>query len=81
MLAPSVNLSAVDFDVLAGEDGALAIAYALGRSKASARARRRRSSPRGGKRRFASMSDFAARVDAKAPQQEGAGEFRRRRRL
>jgi DNA polymerase-3 subunit alpha len=63
ILPPDVNRSAADFTVERGEDGALAIRYALAAVKKVGMAAMQAVVDARGDRPFADLADFAARVD------------------
>jgi DNA polymerase-3 subunit alpha len=66
VLPPSVNLSAVDFEVLHEGRDAPAIAYAIGAVKGVGEGQAEAIVLARGDKPFASMSDFASRIDARA---------------
>ena len=81
VLPPSVNLSAVDFEVLHEGRDAPAIAYAIGAVKGVGEGQAEAIVLARGDKPFASMSDFAVADRRQGDQQEGARKLRRGRRL
>ena len=65
ILPPDVNRSAADFTVERGEDGALAIRYALAAVKKVGMAAMQAVVAARGEQGFSDIADFAARVDAR----------------
>ena len=75
VLSPSVNVSQADFDVLPGPDGAPAIAYAIGAIKGVGEGQAEAIVAARSGKPFASMHDFAARIDAKALNKKAVESF------